>query len=138
MGIRGRERVLKEFCWPAVIMKYSALWEDQLARMRNMTSKDGPPVLSLNYEEIYGHFATTLLREVVDFKLSSIQGRGCLPIMSGEIRAPFGISLTEAQRIRDMCQRRPQSIEALLAGGRKETACTLAWLWKKGYLGHDV
>jgi glycosyltransferase involved in cell wall biosynthesis len=135
MGSRARERVLKEFCWPVVVSKYKALWEEQLTHLQDFKRKRNTSARFLaNYDEVYGHFATRSLQDVLDIVVLHAHENRELNVQVSEARPPFNVSLREAQRILGQCEREPQSIGDLLAGGYDKTARTLMWLWKKGYL----
>jgi D-inositol-3-phosphate glycosyltransferase len=136
MGDGGRKRVLANFSWGSIIKQYLELWEEQWNALKYIDNNETSR-LSVDYNQIYSHYATNFVDGDVIFRLSQNESSSALMTNIDTRRIPFAIPTSEINRVLIECERQPQSIKTLTSSGNEYTSQAVTWLWKKGLLERD-
>jgi len=125
MGAKGRERILREYCWPQIISRYLQMWNSQWDELR--TQPVQRPLIKLGLNEIYSHFATNPLKHEIVLEANPER----------EFAGNGKLLTEETERVRQIwsaCAAQPSSAKHLAENQAGSAPGALSWLWKKGYL----
>src|SRR6266853_413012 len=125
MGAKGRERILREYCWPQIISRYLQMWNSQWDELRTQPAQR--PLIKLGLNEIYSHFATNPLKHEIVLEANPER----------EFAGNGKLLTEETERVRQIwsaCAAQPSSAKHLAENQAGSAPGALSWLWKKGYL----
>ncbi len=134
-GVASRTRALQEFAWPKIIEKYDQLWREQQNQLDCEKARGGVPAFCLDYEKLFRHFATDVLRPELVLRVNSRNAHAVIRPENLRVKLPLSVRPEQISMVMDYVGKRELfTIRELMAGPGAGSPAAIYWLLKKGVL----